>query len=104
MSWPTSSQPHLNHHRARLQLSLICEPGDPRLPELLAEHGPARLVDLIKAGRAVGGRPFPVAWVHAAQSVDTEAERAGELAEAAGLRWITPADKTWPERLNDLDH
>lgn len=96
------SQP--SPRRARLQLSLICEPGDPRLPALKAEHEPAELVELIKGGRAVDGRALPQAWVHAAQSVDSEAVRTRELGAADGLRWIIPGDKEWPDRLNDLDH
>jgi len=90
--------------QARLKLSLICEPGDPRLPGLLAEHEPAELVALIKAGRAIGGRAVPQAWVHAAESVEAEMVRTRDLAEGDGLRWLTPEDTAWPERLNDLDH
>ena len=94
----------MSPRNARLRLSLICEPGDPRLPELLAQHRPAELVEQIRAGRAIGGRAFPPAWVHAAQNVESELARHRELADAAGLRWIVPGDKAWPERLNDLDH
>lgn len=94
----------MSRHSARLQLSLICEPGDPRLAELLAEHEPVELVELIRAERAVGGRTLPPAWMHAAQTVESEVERTREVADAAGLRWIIPGDKAWPERLNDLDH
>jgi DNA processing protein len=89
---------------ARLRLSLICEPGDPRLPELLAEYAPAELVTQIVAGRSLGGRPVPGAWTHAAASVEFDARHARERASAAGLRWIVPGDKAWPTRLADLDH
>jgi len=94
----------MSERRARLQLSLICEPGDPRLPEFLAEHRPTELLNRIQAGRAVGGRALPPAWAHAAQGADTEADRAAALAEAAGLRWIVPGEAAWPEQLSDLDH
>lgn len=89
---------------ARLLLSIVCEPGDPRLPALLADHEPAELVGLIKASRTVRGRTLPPAWVHAALSAESEMVRARELAEADGLRWLIPGDMAWPERLNDLDH
>ncbi len=82
----------------------MCEPGDSRLPGLLAQYGPDELVELIKAGRAVDGRTLPQAWVHAAQGAESEVSRTRDLAEADGLRWIVPGDKAWPERLNDLDH
>jgi DNA processing protein len=98
------SQRSIGQRWARLQLSLVCEPGDPRLPGLLADHEPVELVELIRAGRAIGGRMFPSAWVHAAQSMASEVARTRDLAEAAALRWIIPGDKHWPERLNDLDH
>lgn len=98
------SRSDLSPRDARLRLSLVCEPGHPRLPELLAEFAPAELMSLIQAGRAVGGRSLPSGWVHAAQSVEPDVERAKDLAEAAGLRWIVPGDKEWPGRLDDLDH
>ena len=89
---------------ARLWLSLVCEPGDPRLAELLAECRPAELVGRIKTGRSVGGRPLPPAWLHAAQGADAEVVRTRELADAAKLRWVVPGDTAWPDRLADLDH
>ena len=98
------SPPRTSQRSARLQLSLICEPGDPRLPELLTACQPAELLELIQAGRAVGGRSLPSAWIHAAQCIESDVERTQELADAAGLRWIVPGDKAWPERLHDLDH
>ena len=82
----------------------MCEPGDPRLPGLLAEHEPGELVEMITAGRSVDGRALPQAWVHAAQGSELEAVRTRELAESSGLRWMVPDDTAWPDRLNDLDH
>lgn len=104
MSRPSKSKPSLSQRWARLRLSLIFEPGDVRVPELLAERQPADLLELILTGRTIGGRALPPAWIHAAQSIESEVERTRELADAAGLRWIIPGDKAWPERLNDLDH
>ncbi|HJR88638.1 MAG TPA: DNA-processing protein DprA [Aeromicrobium sp.] len=98
------SGPALTERAARLRLSLICEPGDPRLPALLAELQPADLVERIQAGRMVGGRRLPSNWVAAAQNIESEVEHARQLADVAGLRWIVPSDGAWPDPLNDLDH
>lgn len=94
----------MSDRRARMALSLICEPGDPRLPALLAEHGAVELIAAIRVGRRLGGQSFPSAWLHAAQSVDAELARAEELASSAGLRWVVPGDAGWPDQLGDLDH
>jgi DNA processing protein len=90
--------------RARLALSILCEPGDPRLPGLLAAHAPVQLVDAICAGRQAAAEPWPASWTHRAQSLDRRLARAERLAEAAGLRWVVPGDRTWPSELDDLDH
>lgn len=95
----------MSPRNARLALSLICEPGDPRLPVLLATVDPMKLVDAIRAGRRVGGLAFPTAWMHGAQDVDVDVdvERVLDRADAAGLRWIVPGDTAWPQRLDALD-
>ena len=54
--------------RARLALSILCEPGDPRLPGLLAAHTPVQLVDAIRTGDRLGSDPWPASWTHRAQS------------------------------------
>ena len=90
--------------RARLALSILCEPGDPRLPGLLAAHSPVQLVDAICAGRQLAAEPWPASWTHRAQSLDRRLARADRLAEAPGLRWVVPGDRTWPSELDDLDH
>ena len=104
MSRTRGSRPAIGQRWARLRLSLICEPGDPRLAELLTHRQPTDLLELIQSGRTVAGRSLPQAWIHAAQGIEADVERAQELADAAGLRWIVPGDKAWPERLHDLDH
>lgn len=94
----------MNPRRARMALSLICEPGDPRLPALLAVVEPTDIVAALrKNGRLNGLRP-PPAWVHAAQTVDGELDRVRARADEAGLRWIVPGDRDWPHRLAALDH
>jgi DNA processing protein len=88
---------------ARMALSLICEPGDPRLPTLLNAVEPVHLMEAIRSGRKPGGLAFPAAWVHAAQEVDHDLDRVRRRADAAGLRWIVPGDRAWPSRLALLD-
>ena len=90
--------------RARLALSLLCEPGDPRLPGLMAAHTPTQLLEAIRMGRRLGTDPWPASWAHRAQSLDQRLARIERLADAAGLRWVVPGDRNWPEGLDDLDH
>jgi DNA processing protein len=91
--------------RARLGLSLVCEPGDARLPQLLADHDPASVLAALQRGRRLAGAPsWPDVWVERARSVDRRLEKAEEAAAAAGLRWIHPGRSEWPHQLDDLDH
>ena len=94
----------MNEARARMALSLICEPGDPRLATLLPDMTPDEVVIAIRRGQRLLGRPCPEAWRSGVVGVDERLRRAQELAKAAGLRWITPSHRAWPARLNDLDH
>lgn len=93
-----------SQRRARLALSLLCEPGDPRLPGLLAAHGPVDLAAAIRADLQLDGSPWPASWSHRAQSLDQRITRVQRLADASGLRWVVPADRAWPSGLDDLDH
>ena len=90
--------------RARLALSILCEPGDPRLPGLLATHSPSHLVEAIRADERHAAGPWPASWTHRAQSLDQRLARVERLADAAGLRWVVPGDRGWPVGLDDLDH
>ena len=90
--------------RARLALSTLCEPGDPRLPGLMAAHTPEQLVDAIRTGHQLAADPWPASWTHRAQTLDQRLAKVERLADAAGLRWIVPGDRSWPDRLDDLDH
>lgn len=94
----------MNPRKARMALSLICEPGDPRLPVLLDAIDPVQLLEAIRAEREPGGFAFPAAWVHAAHDVDRDLDRIQDRAGTAGLRWIVPGDRSWPKRLAVLDH
>jgi DNA processing protein len=86
-----------------MALSLVCEPGDPRLPGLLSGSDPVELLTSIRSGR-IGGTLVPAAWQHAVRSVDRELERVTNAAADAGLRWVIPGDRAWPDRLDDLNH
>jgi DNA processing protein len=90
--------------RARLALSILCEPGDPRLPGLVAAHTPVQLVDAIRTDHRLGPDPWPASWIHRSRSLDRRVDKVERLADAAGLRWIVPGDRTWPDGLDDLDH
>ena len=94
----------MNDRRARMALTLICEPGDPRLVALLAGLTPADIVKAIRRGDRLLGRPCPEAWRYGVTRASARLGRTAELAKAAGLRWITPADRGWPDQLGDLDH
>ncbi|BBH18224.1 DNA protecting protein DprA [Nocardioides baekrokdamisoli] len=87
---------------ARVALSKVFEPGDLRLPALLAHYGAADIVSRLVAGNDprlheasadVGSR---LASVNAAADLERAAQ--------AGIRFVTPEDDEWPAGLDDLDH
>ena len=84
---------------ARVALSRLGEPGDPRLTSLVAELGAGEVYDYLRAERDPTGVATDVAArLH---GLDPEAD----LARAAGLgiRFVCPGDQEWPQRLTDLD-
>lgn len=85
---------------AWFELSLIAEPGDATLIEMLASHEVGEVVAscLGKADVAV-----PQAWRARAADLDRLAGVARSRAEAAGLRWLPRGGNGWPAVLNDLD-
>lgn len=87
-----------------MALSLVAEPGDPRLPVLLSQHEPGRVLSAVRGGRALPGVRLPEAWRERGADVDRLLESAQGRATAAGLRWVCPGDREWPARLGDLDH
>lgn len=88
----------------RMALSLVAEPGDPRLPELLAVHEPGRILSAVRGGRGLPGFSMPEAWSERAADVDLRLDECRVRAKQAGLRWVCPGDREWPARLGDLDH
>lgn len=87
----------------RLALSLVIEPGDPRVPDLLAEHEPGRILAAIRGDRP-RGISVPAAWSERADDLDRLLENCHARATSTGLRWVVPGDRAWPRRLEDLDH
>jgi DNA processing protein len=87
-----------------MALSLVAEPGDPRLPALLAAHEPGRIIEAVRGGSPLPDVRMPDAWRERGRDLDRLVAAATERAEAARLRWVCPGDRAWPARLDDLDH
>ena len=83
---------------ARLTLSLVFEPGDPRAAKLCAEIGARELVDRLRSDRAAAdiktdaGTRLPY----------VQPERDLERAAVTGLRFVIPGDPEWPTWVDDL--
>ncbi|KRC64187.1 hypothetical protein ASE12_05045 [Aeromicrobium sp. Root236] len=88
----------------RLGLSLVAEPGDPRLRNLLLTHEPAEILAAILGRHRLTEARIPEAWVERGRTLDRTAGAVAARAKAAGLRWVTPGDQEWPDALSDLDH
>jgi DNA processing protein len=83
---------------ARVALSRITEPGDPRLTNLVTELGAVALHDLLAAERDVGGMLTDVAArLHALDPARDLAQ-----AERLGIRYVVPGDEEWPTQVEDL--
>lgn len=88
----------------RLALSLVVEPGDPRLHDALLEHDPRAIVQAVQSGRAPAGVRIPEAWIERGRDLDQRVARVRSRAAASGMRWICRGDADWPTALDDLDH
>lgn len=88
----------------RLALSLVTEPGDARLRDLLRAHDHERVLLAITGGTRLAGVRLPEAWLERGRQLDGLIDQTLTAAEATGLRWITPGHKHWPRQLDDLDH
>ena len=84
---------------ARVALSRLGEPGDPRLSALVAELGAVRVCDYLREERDVTGVATDVAARLAGLDPAGELERAAR----AGIRFVVPGDDEWHPRLADLD-
>lgn len=87
-----------DERRARLILSLISEPGDPRFTDLAHELGGVRMLHAIRTDPdrhelllAASGR---------LRNLDLDAEL--DRAERCGARFVVPGDEEWPLQLDDL--
>ena len=89
---------------ARLSLSVLAEPSDPRMRDLLEHHEPMEVVRRLLAGQSMLGRTAPRAWRERAADLEKTVDRAVQRARQAGLAWVCPGDPQWPEQLGDLDH
>ncbi len=83
---------------ARVALSRLTEPGEPRIAALVAQLGPVRLREVLSEpdqqrpeARDVAGR---------LRGLDPAAEL--ERAERLGVRYVVPGDDEWPTQLDDL--
>jgi DNA processing protein len=83
---------------ARVALSRLTEPGEPRIAALVAQLGPVRLREVLSEpdqqrpeARDVAGR---------LRGLDPAAEL--ERAERLGVRYVVPGDVEWPAQLDDL--
>jgi DNA processing protein len=83
---------------ARLVLSVIGEPGDPRLADLVAAQGAPAVRDRLLAYHEVDDlQTDPEARRSAADPERTLAD-----AERRGIRFVVPGDSEWPAGLDDL--
>lgn len=89
---------------ARLGLSLLIEPGDPRLRDLLADHTPVRVLQALLSGDPLDGTTLPAPWRERVGDLERDSDLARERAAHCSLRWVCPGDPQWPEQLADLDH
>ncbi len=93
------------HETLRLELSLLAEPGDPRLRDVVVEHGPELVLEALRAGGPCpGGRALPQPWRDGMPELERVRELVLHRADRAGLRWMCPGDPQWPAQLDDLDH
>lgn len=101
--------------RARLELSLMTEPGDPRLAALVQTVGAVQAAEVIRAGHPALGdagerwrsRLLGHAGPCAARLLEQHPVSASvpvPSAEPGGLRWVVPGSPEWPAQLDDLGH
>lgn len=85
---------------ARLVLSLVAEPGDPRLTGLVSELGPAAVLAALRARCDHGDIGAALAERLRAARPDDALASAGRQ----GIRFVVPDDDEWPASVGDLAH
>jgi len=85
---------------ARVVLSRIGEPGDPRLTGLVADLGAEAVLAGLREQGAQGELQEDLAARLEQADPSAELERADRL----GIRFVTPADDEWPAGIGDLAH
>lgn len=87
-----------DERRARVILSLISEPGDPRFTDLAHELGGVRLLHAIRTDPERHELLLTASARLQELNVDAELLRA----ERCGARFVIPGDDEWPRQLDDL--
>ncbi len=86
--------------RARVVLSVVGEPGDPRMTGLVSELGPAAVL----AALVDRGRHDELGDALAERLGTADPEAVVGRAARRGIRFVTPEDDEWPTSLDDLAH
>ena len=89
----------MNERLARVALSRLGEPGDPRLSSLVADLGAEQVCACLGEERGVAGMATEVAERLRGLDPVSDLERAA----AQGIRFLVPSDAEWPAGLGDLD-
>ena len=85
---------------ARVVLSRIGEPGDPRLTDLVHELGGETVLTSLRHQAA--DRELGADLAERLESADPVPEL--ERASKQGIRFVVPGDEEWPDSLDDLAH
>jgi len=85
---------------ARVVLSRIAEPGDPRLTDLVEKLGAETVLTSLRDQAA--DRELGADLGERLEAADPVREL--ERATAQGIRFVTPGDAEWPDALDDLAH
>ncbi|MDT0203268.1 DNA-processing protein DprA [Nocardioides sp. AE5] len=83
---------------ARIALSQLTEPGDPKLIRTAASVGVVELYEHLRGERDLFGMREDAA----VRLADIHPERDMERADARGIRFVIPGDAEWPTRLDAL--
>ncbi|MGC4109102.1 MAG: DNA-processing protein DprA [Nocardioides sp.] len=83
---------------ARVALSRLTEPGDPKIASLVAQLGAVRLRALLSDP----SRDTPESRDVASRLASVDPARDLDQASRQGIRYVVPGDAEWPRRLDDL--